>query len=252
MGVAGGPDLIQDGLVLSLDASDRNSYVSGSTTWFDLSGNNLSETLTNGPVFTTESIGSIMFDGVDDYAQYPSRSTITEFQYSSSFTIECFAKIMENTLNGYLANNRAVDGNGTNYTGWGLLQSQGTILGFIGGYPSSVFDWRNVNTSTTDFNNTVFGKWAHIVWVNDGTLVGSKIYLNGINATSQSYDNNTPPYTVNYTGSHRLTLGMSPADGTPGGHFLSGSIAVARVYNKALSADEVLQNYNAQKSKFGL
>ena len=66
MGVAGGPDLIQDGLVLALDASDRNSYVSGSTTWFDVAGSN-NGTLTNGPTFNTGSGGSIVFDGVNDY-----------------------------------------------------------------------------------------------------------------------------------------------------------------------------------------
>ena len=246
------PKIVTDGLVLALDAGNTKSYVSGSTTWFDKSGYGYNSTLVNGPTFSSANLGSIVFDGADDYAQYTLRSTITEFQYSSSFTIECFAKIMENTLNGYLIDNRAVDGNGTNYTGWGLLQNEGTILGFVGGYPSFVFDWRNINTSTTDFNSTVFGKWAHIVWVNDGTLVGSKIYLNGINATSQSYDNSTPPYTINYTGSHRLTLGMSPADGTPGGHFLSGSIAVARIYNRALSAAEVSQNFNALRGRFGI
>ena len=56
MGVAGGPDIIENGLVLSLDASDRNSYVSGSTTWYDLSGLNKSGSLTNGPTFNTGTV----------------------------------------------------------------------------------------------------------------------------------------------------------------------------------------------------
>ena len=69
MGVAGGPDLIQDGLVLDFDASDRNSYVSGSTTWFDLSGNsNNNAVLVNGPTFTGSNGGAIVFDGTNDYA----------------------------------------------------------------------------------------------------------------------------------------------------------------------------------------
>ena len=67
MGVAGGPDMIENGLVLSLDASDRNSYISGSTTWYDLSGLNKSGSLTNGPTFNTGSLGSIVFDGTYDY-----------------------------------------------------------------------------------------------------------------------------------------------------------------------------------------
>ena len=66
MSFSNGPTVVTNGLVLSLDAGDRNSYVSGSTTWFDLAGTN-NGTLTNGPTFNTGSFGSIVFDGVDDY-----------------------------------------------------------------------------------------------------------------------------------------------------------------------------------------
>ena len=66
MSFSNAPTVVTNGLVLSLDAGDRNSYVSGSTTWFDLAGTN-NGTLTNGPTFNTGSFGSIVFDGVDDY-----------------------------------------------------------------------------------------------------------------------------------------------------------------------------------------
>ena len=245
--------MIQDGLVLALDAADRNSYPGSGTTWRDVSGNGNNGTLTNGPTFNSANGGSIVFDGTNDYVQNPNRSTITEFQYSSSFTIECFVKIMENSGYGYLINNRALtDGNTTQYTGWGILQNQGILQGFIGGYPSSAFDWRTVNISTTQFSNTVFSKWAHIVWTNSPVQGEGRLYINGINATSQSFDDNTPPYIINYNGNHKVTLGMSPADGTPGAYFISGSISVARMYNKTLSASEILQNYNALKSRFNL
>lgn len=253
MSFSNGPTIVTNGLVLALDAGDRNSYVSGSSTWFDLVGSS-NGTLTNGPTFDSGSGGSIIFDGVDDYVQYPVRTTYTEFQYSSSFTIECFVKITESSSLGYVITNRAYnDGNGTRYTGWGLLQNEGSVLGFVGGYPSSTFDWRRVTSTAANFTSTILGKWAHITWTNDGTVGGGKLYFNGVNVTSQSFDDNTPPYTINYSSSHKITLGMSPAETiSSGGHFLSGSIASARIYTRALSADEVLQNYNAQKSKFGL
>ena len=62
-----GPTIVTNGLVLALDAGDRNSYPGTGTTWRDLSGNNNNGTLTNGPTFNTGSLGSIVFDGVDDY-----------------------------------------------------------------------------------------------------------------------------------------------------------------------------------------
>jgi hypothetical protein len=253
MGISGGPDMIQDGLVLSLDAADKNSYPGSGTTWIDLSGNNNSGTLTNGPIFSSANQGSIVFDGTNDYVQNPNRSIITEFQYSSSFTVESFVKIMESSGIGMIINNRAsTDGSGVSYTGWSIFQNESTIQASVGGFPASVFDWRIVNISTTQFSNNIFSKWAHIVWTNSPVEGESKIYVNGINVTSQSFDNNTPPYVINYNGNHRVTLGMSPADGNPGGHYISGSISVARLYNKTLSAQEVLQNYNSQKSRFNL
>jgi hypothetical protein len=247
-----GPTIVTNGLVLALDAGDRNSYVSGSTTWFDLARTN-NGTLTNGPTFNTGSGGSIVFDGVDDYVQFFNRITATDFQYYDTFTIECFAKIEENTNYGFLATNRAFsDGNGTLYTGWGFAQSSGRLIASVGGYPGSVLDWRFVNTSYSDFNDKVYNKWAHLVYTNDGTQGGAKIYINGENATSQSSDDNTPPYTINYNGNHKVTVGMSPADGSPGSHYLNGKITSTRIYNKTLSQQEILQNYNATKGRFGL
>jgi hypothetical protein len=68
MGISGGPDIIRDSsLVLELDAADRNSYVSGSTTWRNLSGNSNTGTLTNGPTFSSANGGNIVFDGSDDF-----------------------------------------------------------------------------------------------------------------------------------------------------------------------------------------
>jgi len=243
---------VTSGLVLSLNAADRNSYPGSGTVWNDMSGNGNNGTLTNGPTFNSANGGSIVFDGVDDYVQNPNRSTITEFQYSNLFTVESFVKIMENSGVGMIINNRALtDGSGAQYTGWSIFQNSNIIQAGIGGYVTGL-DFRIVNISTTEFSNNVFSKWAHIVYTNNPVQGESKIYVNGINVTSQSFDNDTPPYVINYNGNHKITLGMSPADGTPGGHYVSGSISVARVYNKMLSAQEVLQNYNAQKSRFNL
>ena len=88
MAFGNGPRIITNGLVLALDAADRNSYVSGSTTWTDLSGNGRNATLTNGPTFNSENGGCIVFDGVDDYALSSlSVNSIT------NVTIQCWVNI---------------------------------------------------------------------------------------------------------------------------------------------------------------
>ena len=76
--------MIQDGLVLALDAGDKNSYPGSGTTWFDVSGNN-NGTLTNGPTFNSSNGGSIVFDGVDDFIQMSQTTTL-----SGEFTLNLF------------------------------------------------------------------------------------------------------------------------------------------------------------------
>ena len=72
-----GPKTVTNGLVLAVDAADKNSYRGSGTTWTDLSGNNYNGTLTNGPTFNGGNMGSIVFDGTDDYS-------LTTFSNSSN------------------------------------------------------------------------------------------------------------------------------------------------------------------------
>jgi hypothetical protein len=61
------PKIVTDGLVLYLDAGNQLSYPGSGTTWTDLSRSQTNGTLVNGPTFNTGSLGSIVFDGVDDF-----------------------------------------------------------------------------------------------------------------------------------------------------------------------------------------
>ena len=67
--------MVTDGLVLYLNAADANSYVSGSTTWYDLAGSN-NGTLLNGVAYTGSNFGSLVFDGIDDYVDYPASPSL--------------------------------------------------------------------------------------------------------------------------------------------------------------------------------
>jgi hypothetical protein len=75
MAISRGPKIVTNGLVLALDAADRNSYPRSGTSWLDLSGNNNTCTLTNGPTFSNTNGGNIVFDGTNDYVTRSSVAT---------------------------------------------------------------------------------------------------------------------------------------------------------------------------------
>jgi hypothetical protein len=242
------PRIVTDGLVLYLDAGNRKSYPGSGTSWTDLTGNGNNGTLINGPSFNSGNGGSISFDGVNDRWESTESIPSINFQYTSQFTVSAWCYINENTGTGYIASYRLTDGNGTLFSGWGVAQDAGKLVGIVGGFPSSVFSWRRVETTTTTFSNLVYQKWANVVYVNTGVANEQKIYVAGINATNSTLDNSTPPYTVNYTTSFRLRIGHD----LDSNHPLNGNIAQVSMYNRALTALEVTQNYNATRSRFGV
>jgi hypothetical protein len=248
MGLHRGPTVVTNGLVLYLDAANPKSYPKSGTMWNDLSGNNNNGTLINGPTFDSGNGGSIQFDGVND--RWISNNSIPSinFQFNGEFTINTWCYINENTNVGYITSYRLTDGNNVQYSGWGLSQNNGRIVGTVGGYPSFTFAWRRVETSTTDFNNLVFQKWSNIVYVNTGIIGEQKIYINGKNSTESTIDQRTPPYTVNYTTNHRLIIGHDIDNEHP----LNGNISHVSVYNRALTPSEILQNYNTIKGRYNL
>jgi hypothetical protein len=79
--------IVTSGLVLALDAADKNSYPGSGTTWTDLSGNGNNGTLVNGPTFSSANGGSIVFDGVDDYVTCGTNSStlVSSMTISSTF-----------------------------------------------------------------------------------------------------------------------------------------------------------------------
>ena len=94
-----GPNVVTNGLVLALDAANTKSYVSGSTTWNDLSGNNNSGSLVNGPTFNSANLGSIVFDGVDDYINCGNSSTLN---ITETFTISLWINSTRNNIQSYI------------------------------------------------------------------------------------------------------------------------------------------------------
>jgi len=233
MGVSGGPDVIQDGLVLALDAADRNSYVGSGTSWRDLSGNNYSGSLVNGPTFDSNNGGSIVFDGTDDYVSVPKQ---TAFVNATTFTLAAFIKRrLTNSL--VICYQGADVNNDISFSLW-----NDNFAYFEVGNGSDSYGYI-ANNSTN---------WQYLTMVFDGTQTGNsnrlKCYINGI-LLSVIY-NGTIPATTSASNSI-FSIGNSEAL-DPYKNYSDGNIANVQIYNRALSATEVTQNYNAIKSRFGL
>jgi hypothetical protein len=230
-----GPHTVTDGLVLSLDAGNTKSYQSGSTTWFDRSGNNRNGTLTNGPTFTSRNGGSIVFDGVNDYV-----SSSLNVNAGSNFSV--FAWINPGSINV----RNGIVGNSYSYSGRnGFYFSTATNYG--GTLNTFFISIGNDIAYRTAANNSItLNQWNYI----GGTITNGgqdiRLYSNGIETAyfggilssgSVTYNNNEL-----FIGS-RYSTNME---------VFAGSIAQVSVHNKILTAQEVEQNYNATKSRFNL
>jgi hypothetical protein len=221
MGFSRGPKIVTDGLVLALDAGSKKSYSGSGTTWSDLSGNGNNGTLTNGPTFNSGNGGSIVFDGVDDYTIIPDSPAL---KLNGNFTIMLWHRAITktNTFPGPL------------YKGNSAIVGGGYILFYTSVNNGIMWIKRdNIQLPMTSAVNTY---WSHITFTYDGTNVRG--YLNGVN----SYTSSTVTYSTNNDNSS-LLLGRADQSG-------NAAIGTIQMYNRALSAQEVLQNFNATKSRF--
>jgi len=228
----GGPgNIVTNGLVLYLDAANYLSYTSGSTTWNDLSGNNNSGSLVNGPTFSSTNAGYIVFDGVDDYVSVQKQTT---FVNASQFTLMAWMK------------RRTVGSKVMCYQGADVNNDVALELWNDG---AAYFEVGNNTNSYATIGNTSTN-WQYLTMVFDGTQTGNsnrlKCYING-SLLSVTY-NGTIPST---SGPSNSVFSIGNTQGL-GGNYSDGNISVVQIYNRALSAQEVLQNYNAIKGRFGL
>jgi hypothetical protein len=227
MSITGGPNLVQNNLVLELDAGNTKSYPGTGITWFDRSVSRIDGTLTNGPTFSTGSGGSIVFDGTDDYVLLPN-SYATQLT-SLSFTINLWF----NSSNWDKTFQTLFSKGDDSWRVHRWFATNPTTLAFGTSGLSQV----DTLTATTFATNT----WYNITCIYDGSA--KFIYVNGIIDAA-----------VSVTGT--LALGAFPPmigeNAQATGRYFNGRIPIVQIYHKALSAQEVLQNYNALKSRFGL
>ena len=200
----------------------------GFSPWKDLSGNNNTGTLTNGPTYSANNLGNIVFDGTNDYASLPAINPT-----ASAFSCETFFQ-------------------------WASIGSdKNTLFSLCYEYPNKGYLIRQSDAIVTDGKVVIWSDngsesyvrssqilsvntWYHLVVVQSSNTC--LIYINGVLDSSQALSN-----PVLGTSSNTF---IGARSGT--GAYLNGKVAVSRIYNKALSATEVLQNYNATKRRYGL
>jgi hypothetical protein len=234
------PKIATDGLLMCLDAGNTNSYTSGSTTWTDLSRGSKNGLLTNGPTFSSSNLGSIVFDGLDDYVRFTnSEGRVLGgsdwFPMSTSaFTFDTWIKSPG------LASGRTV--NGVISLTYGLTMN----ITSIGRVQTLVWDnLLSVSNYTSSVKTNMYdGSWHHIVASNDSLT--SKIYIDGILDVSTSAPFYGDVKTIWYGSG--CVLGHD-VNNPPISRF-NGNMGVFRMYNRALSATEVLQNYNTTKTRY--
>ena len=236
MAFGNGPRIITDGLVLALDASDRNSYVSGSTTWNDMSGNANTGTLTNGPTFSTGSGGEIVFDGTNDYVSIPIQNLDRPCTFSMWVNF--------NSLTGYQTligqDTSASIIRGRFYFQKAGGTSEGLILNVVN---FSIVLSSNSIVVANAINPVVTNRWYNYSAVLTTTTLA--LYENGIlqNTVNDSNTFLTPNTTITLNAGY---YNNSIVD------YVNGKSSSFQIYNRALSATEILQNYNATKSRFNL
>jgi hypothetical protein len=225
MAISRGPKIVTNGLVLALDAADKNSYSGTGTTWTDLSGNNNTGTLTNGSTFNNDRGGCIVFDGVDDYVNVPYNASTISFPTDNATICVWFKTSTVGDGVGTLVTQRSSSDSG--------FQTYiiSTRLYADGGSTAGVSSNAIIPNGTISFGGIVYDRTNSLL----------KLYVNGV------FDNQ-----VSYTGEIQDTYPIRLGNGVFGDGPYPGNIYIASVYNRVLTATEILQNYNATKSRFGL
>ena len=227
MGFYRGPNIVTDGLVFTYDAGSTRSYPGSGTTVSNII-DGLTGTLVNGVAFNSANGGYWEFDGTDDYISI-ANSNSPQFSANQAFTIS------------YIVYLNRVTGT---YMAPVMKGSFGSSYGHLIG-SSNLFLVYTDNDSSPELNLSGMltndaNKWVSITQTYDGSKI--YVYRNGVLAGQSGTGVGLTVNTSNlYLGSNNST-----------GYYLDGDMANLKMYNKALTQAEVTQNFNAQKSRFGL
>ena len=229
MGLAHSPSIVMNGLVLCLDAANTKSYPGSGTTWTDLSGNGNNGTLENGVGYNSGNLGSLVFDGSNDYGSIPHSSTLS---FATALTLSVwFYSNTTPTASLYLKGRTDTD----NYN---------PDLGANGGYAWTGPNGRSIYLPSAGY--TVSNTWYNLT-VSHTSGSNPVIYRNAVASTSHTYSEGNGTYALG-TNSNPVGINADIPRGTIS--TFNGRITLLQAYNRALTATEVAQNYNALKSRY--
>lgn len=241
MALSHSPRIVTSGLVLCLDSANIKSYPGSGTTWSDLSGNGNNGTLTNGPIFVSSNSGSIQFDGIDDLTNIAGSSSADFGPSTSEFTIDIWYKSNVSSSRGIAS--ALYDryryyvyheyNNNTSYMNYVKKEWESTSIFTVNALAISGLNpkgsWNNVTFTYTKISE-------------NGTITG---YSNGVlSGSSTASRMSSYPLATHY-------LGNSNHSGI-NYYAFDGNISVVKVYNRALSANEIAQNFNALRGRYNI
>jgi hypothetical protein len=222
-----------NGLVLCMDPGDKNSYSGTGTLLSDLSGKRNNGTLVNGPVYSSQNGGILSFDGVNDTVLIPVSTSLQ----STFFTYDIWFKL--NTTGTHLLFSSHVQDSGNQ------VRSGLAVVVYLNQY------WFQTRLNNVCCQNLLVGTVSSNKWINfSGTWNGTikTAYLNGSEAGTQSVTGTHSQVNNFYIGNDADRIAWT---NNYGNSPLNGFIGSVRYYNRALTASEILRNYNKQKSRFG-
>lgn len=239
------PKIITDGLVLCLDSANMKSYTGTGTTWTDLTQNGNNATLVNGVGYNSSNSGSMVFDGSNDYAR------ISNFSSDSNLALSVFCWVYPISLTSQLYEG--------NYLNW-LINKRNTTspnsnswqFSVSNSYPSVGF-WDNSNISIGPSGQNLPQNSVSTLQLNKWQCVG--FTTSGVNGGFlNTYINNNLNFSGTLTGNRGIQT--KPIDigkaGWSDSFYWNGRISIVQIYNRALSEQEIRQNFNAYRGRFGI
>jgi hypothetical protein len=232
MSVSYNPKIVTDGIVFYLDAANQNSYPGTGTTWFDLSGNSNNTTLRNSPTYSTANLGTFIFDGIDDDADCGNDSSINFG--TDNFTVSVWFRRFSNAATNLRLLSKAAGNDTANAASAGFA--------FFGGNTALSFAINPTGTRTI----ISAGNYSVDQWVN---VVG--VLERGVNI--RTFNNSVPIATAaapsgSVSGTTSLFIGSNSGSNL----FWPGEISNVSLYNRALTPQEIQQNFNAIRGRYGI
>jgi hypothetical protein len=213
-------NIVTNGLMVYLDAANTRSYPGTGNTWYDLSGSGNTSALTNGPTFNSSNLGAFVLDGSNDYILVNSQANI--------LSKTAYTKIAYIYISNFSTVNNIISG------------------GFSGQHAFWMFGTVRLNAGHNSIWNTVVGATSlslntwYFAAVTYSNSTGWKLYLNG-------REDGTSVDTTTFTGNQEIVIGAFSSSNN-----FTGRIASVQIYNRALTSQEIVQNYNATKKRYGL